>query len=611
MGGSVLFACVCWLLFAGLGRLLGPPLGSMISEAVLVTAATVFAAFLLGPRRKVLNWFTSAAFAAALLIVFLFATVLGTLVLQGLPREELAEKYGRAGAAVLHTTGLDDIFHGRSFRTFLMLLGLCLVLVALRRRAWRVRQWGFLLGHLGVVVLLIGGLVGTSTGARGFLSLHEGMTADVAAPLEGSGEPFALPFTVRLDDFELEEYPPELALSLYENDEDRFRLLVRHDLDTLKNWVPLGFGFGEARVTAVYPDLRSRTDLVEAEEGEGHPALRLSEGERTFILLAGVQGRDALRLPEAVVRFVQDAADFVPVTEKVPEKHFIEYRKEGADQETVEVTPGGMVRVGDYELTVLLYFPDFVYDTVKKEADTRSWEPRNPAIRVLVRSTDGTHADERWYLHRMPGLHRAHGKEDPGPDLVYRYEPERKPEEHERVFAAGSREVLEYRRGVLASRRAIDPGRGEEFFPGAVEEHTPYNGSSEWRNPAVMLEQRVDGKVSSGVIAAVRPQTISARLPAQFLVLERMSREVKAYRSRLSILEEGRKVAEQTVEVNHPLVYGGYRLYQTDYRPDDPTYSGIKVVKNPGLWVAYAGFLMMCAGILFTFYIRPRMRKAE
>ncbi|MBI4230775.1 MAG: cytochrome c biogenesis protein ResB, partial [Planctomycetes bacterium] len=83
--------------------------------------------------------------------------------------------------------------------------------------------------------------------------------------------------------------------------------------------------------------------------------------------------------------------------------------------------------------------------------------------------------------------------------------------------------------------------------------------------------------------------------------------DVKSFRSRLAILEGGREVLQGNVEVNHPLPYKGWLFYQANYSADDPTYSGFLAVKDPGLPWVFAGFVMIVAGAVFVFYIRPRL----
>jgi hypothetical protein len=77
----------------------------------------------------------------------------------------------------------------------------------------------------------------------------------------------------------------------------------------------------------------------------------------------------------------------------------------------------------------------------------------------------------------------------------------------------------------------------------------------------------------------------------------------KRFASILSIVDAaGNVVVSQTVVVNDPLVYGGYYFYQANYDEKDPTYSGIQVVRDPGMWWVYLGKLMMVLGSLGAFY---------
>jgi len=91
-----------------------------------------------------------------------------------------------------------------------------------------------------------------------------------------------------------------------------------------------------------------------------------------------------------------------------------------------------------------------------------------------------------------------------------------------------------------------------------------------------------------------------------FLVLESFrDRETKYWRSDLSILDATGTVKKQeSIKVNEPLHYKGYRLYQTDYDPNNPRYSGIGVNYSPGLYLVYFGFVVLTLGVLMLFYIR-------
>ncbi|MEW6355289.1 MAG: cytochrome c biogenesis protein ResB [Planctomycetota bacterium] len=68
-------------------------------------------------------------------------------------------------------------------------------------------------------------------------------------------------------------------------------------------------------------------------------------------------------------------------------------------------------------------------------------------------------------------------------------------------------------------------------------------------------------------------------------------------------------LAEKVIEVNHPLSYGGFTFYQEDARKEMPRYTGIKVRRAPGAWLAQFGSVLMLIGILFAFYVKPALRK--
>ena len=87
---------------------------------------------------------------------------------------------------------------------------------------------------------------------------------------------------------------------------------------------------------------------------------------------------------------------------------------------------------------------------------------------------------------------------------------------------------------------------------------------------------------------------------------------------------------EHSIFMNHTLDHGGYKVYQTNYRPmTHPrtgelvldtegqlvSMSGLTVADDPGLWFKYAGSLLLVLGIATMFYMRayffkPRGRTA-
>lgn len=81
--------------------------------------------------------------------------------------------------------------------------------------------------------------------------------------------------------------------------------------------------------------------------------------------------------------------------------------------------------------------------------------------------------------------------------------------------------------------------------------------------------------------------------------------QTKFWESGLSVLDENNTIQkQQRVIVNEPLMYSGYRFYQSDYDPNNPNYSGIGVSYTPGLYLVYFGFYVLVAGVCMLFYYR-------
>ncbi len=83
-------------------------------------------------------------------------------------------------------------------------------------------------------------------------------------------------------------------------------------------------------------------------------------------------------------------------------------------------------------------------------------------------------------------------------------------------------------------------------------------------------------------------------------------RNVKDYVSELEIVEDGQVVAAKNIEVNHPLYYGGYHIYQNKPGGEDEygTFTGLLVVSDSGLNVVYGGYVLLIGGILWHFWGR-------
>jgi hypothetical protein len=80
-------------------------------------------------------------------------------------------------------------------------------------------------------------------------------------------------------------------------------------------------------------------------------------------------------------------------------------------------------------------------------------------------------------------------------------------------------------------------------------------------------------------------------------------RVISEYISELQVIRDGKVVAAKDIQVNHPLHYGGYHFYQQDYDHQAGRYTVLEVTSDSGLVSIYAGYLMLCIGLCWHFWI--------
>ncbi|MBN2181935.1 MAG: cytochrome c biogenesis protein ResB [Sedimentisphaerales bacterium] len=92
-------------------------------------------------------------------------------------------------------------------------------------------------------------------------------------------------------------------------------------------------------------------------------------------------------------------------------------------------------------------------------------------------------------------------------------------------------------------------------------------------------------------------------------LLLRLQRAISEYTSELKIIRDGKIIVEKDIQVNHPLHYGGYHFYQQDYDHQAGLYTVLEVTSDSGLISVYAGYLMLCIGLCWHFWINKLFRK--
>ena len=109
-------------------------------------------------RTRAFRFFSSVKLAVVLLSVLIIASAVGTIYESSFDAK-VARYY---------------VYEARWFNIWLLLLGANLACAAFSRLPWKRHHTGFLITHLGIIILLIGSLIGRLTGIEGTMTLFKG-----------------------------------------------------------------------------------------------------------------------------------------------------------------------------------------------------------------------------------------------------------------------------------------------------------------------------------------------------------------------------------------------------------------------------------------------------
>jgi hypothetical protein len=152
----------------------------------------------------------------------------------------------------------------------------------------------------------------------------------------------------------------------------------------------------------------------------------------------------------------------------------------------------------------------------------------------------------------------------------------------------------------------IRPKRYVPDFAMAYGTKEVVSRSPEPNNPAVLVQvSRLAESFERWVFA--KPQGLhSPPHPVEMAFVFRPS-DPKAFKSRVRVLANGRPAGEWLLQVNRPVRFRGRTFYQMSYDPERWSWSGILVVRDPGVPVVYAGYLLIIASLI----LRPFLKRKE
>ena len=525
------------------------------------------------------------------------------------------------------------------FQVLLAFLAINLAMAAFDRIPWKPRHAPFLLAHLGIIMILIGGIIGGRFGVDGQLIIPEGSAERVmllsqhvlSVQQANPGIPHVVPTR-----FETQAWLHEPNLHIPMLIEDRA--------------IEIG-------VDRYYPDARVQEDIL-GDGDQDNPAIRIhlthEEQDDAFWLFPNDVAHSGMGWGEAHVLALP------PITKErlkqlsgkgeVSGRGMVSVQVPGDEHAYELPVPeqlGKALPIGKtpYTVTFRDYFPDFVIGP--HGPASRSEDPNNPAVALVLEGPEGTDAYLLFALH--PDFPQMHGiQHSIKAALRYRHDgADRLPPNAVAVAqmpggALGA--LLTDADGQL--QQQIDelqigqaytlPSLGytfqvEAYYPRARIEPRIEPRGDEVKSEALHVTVREGAEhgeawLGNGQPAEVRigrePLIVDYRpaqleLPVVVKLLDFRKTTYpgtdmpEAFEADVEMTDPQRGVIlMRTIKMNQPLRYRGYSFFQASYVEGPTETTVLAVRKDPGTPLVYAGFMIVIAGIVSLFVTRRKATAA-
>ena len=521
------------------------------------------------------------------------------------------------------------------FQGLLAFLAVNLAVAALERYPWKRRHVPFVLAHIGIILILLGGMLGGRFGVNGQLIIPEGQAERVlqlpgsllviSQPNPGLQQVFptrfetqawvrepntVFPVTIdgRAIRLTVDRYYPDAVTSQTvssdgQEENPAVHLLVRHEEQQDALWLfardpeRFGVGWGAGHLLFLEPDTEEQFNrLLRSNPGAVPPrgvvTLRFDDSGRTV----------ELPVPDERGRTIE-----------------------------VKGTP--------YHITFKDYFPDFAI--TEQGPTSRSAQPKNPAVSFTLTGPEGTDAHLLFALHpEIPAMHgwayRIHVQ------ARYRHAAvDALPPNGIVLLRAPGGRLAAVLTGAAGERHVVDPVEtgtdyphpwlGDEFrvaalYPRANLVQHITNRGDEVKAEAIHLvaqegsqtaEAWVGLRGSAELAVGKEPITVEYRpdqreLPFTIQLLDFRKTDypgtqmAAAFESDVQLSDARRGLMlMRTIRMNHPLRYRGYSFYQSSYVPGSVETTVLSVRNDPGTPFVYAGFLIVIGGVTTMFVLRP------
>lgn len=520
------------------------------------------------------------------------------------------------------------VYRSPLFALFLTVLGINLTASALMRYPWKKSQTGFVVTHLGIIIILFGSLSTMFNGLDGTMALEEGESSrkvTIDQPVLYFGR----------DLEKITEIPAEYRWSRPSPGKTTYRY-------------PLEDGSGLVAVIDDYYH-HAQSEAIYVPDSEGLPAVELrlynpNVDQKLWLTPAdgkvpmGAAQLEFYRLPnaEAVAAFQKPAELLGRGSLQV----LIEDHPLVVDLDRLNEAPYPLDIQGA-SLRLIRYLPHAVVEN--GELVSRSNDPINPAVEVELENSQGS---QRWLLFSaLPELNTRISSSGTPLKAGLLYNRPAKPQDRTLEIGLTAEGKLLYRLdgkrcGELSDKPVetgwmnlkverlsfVEKGRKErvfsEVFPKkGKEDKAPgpairltLEGS---KNPQPIWLERGDirrlpdaqGKdIIIGYGYKTVPLDFDVTLKEFRVGFDPGTKTAASYESDVTIGGKDYKIA-----MNEPYEKDGLKIFQASFSetPDGKNISVFSVARDPGIGMKYLGSILLVIGIIIQFYFKPRKTRGS
>ncbi len=535
----------------------------------------------------------------------------------------IESSYGAETAQIL-------IYRTQWFSFLLLLLAFNLFASAFDRMPWKKRHTGFLLTHLGIILILTGSLISKRFGVDGQLAIEEGNVGTritLSEPIlqvksVETGEMWRL-------DLKKQPFPWSGIQTLKSDRQTPFTIKLLHDFPKAKP---------------------SRTIRAAS---SGPPAIHVAlEGSMASVdtwLMLGDPGHDKLELGPALIQFSNNSI-VMPKKESGKDWGVLHFDFESGTHAELMLTPeiiGKTVPLKgtNYQIKIEGIFKDARVQENQLVDQSPEWN--NPAVKLLFLGKD--FSEPHSVFAKFPDFPTVHGLAPSRANVRIAYAAPgfsddagrnelRFIDQGEKPLRYQARKGSEIREGVVVLGESVETGwmdfkfTVDQIFSHAAadESFLPLPGISEelGQMPAIQIEFETSREkkvvwLPQGELTLVDFPDAHYHLmyglktmPLGFQIFLRDfkmdtnpgTNDPASFKSEVVLRDPGLGIEREVlIEMNHPLKHRGFKVYQAAYQVSQgkPDISVFSVGRDPGNFFKYSGTVVMVGGILLLFYVKP------